>query len=153
MKFIYLLAFIGILNSCNSTKKTNKKAVPFNIESATYQNWYGGREGVRGVTIEISVLNTKKKVSFTTVYYLDKKSTITVKNDNGNYILIGNINTSLIKNRKLASNPQNEYGNKAPIKPKYPNLAKDEAVLEYTINDELFYKKIKLTKKKDLFYQ
>lgn len=144
--------FLTVLMNCNSSKNIPEKQ-PFAIETATYQNWYGGREGVRGVNIKIRMATKQFNVTFLVIYYLNKHSAINTKLLKDRIELTANINTSNRNERILNANPRNEYGNKAPKQLKYPDLKENEAVLEYKLNDKLAFIKITLKKEKDLFYQ
>lgn len=141
-----------VLFSCSTTKSNVQKA-PLKIEKATYQNWYGGLEGVRGVKIEISGKEIVKDCNYETIYYLDKKAKLTINKNESTIKLLGNIDTSYRRNRMLSVNTLHEVNNKPPAKLKYPNLTKEEAIIEYIQNGKLKHFKVELVKKKDLLYQ
>jgi len=151
VKNISTIILIIFLTSCKSKEVTSTK-IPFEITNATYNYWYGGREGVRGIAVKIAGTNLKKKIVFNTLYYKDKKAKIYTEIKENKLLLSANIDTSNRRiDHKNHASPQEEYGNKAPIKPKY-NLKEGEAVIEYTQkNKELFFK-ITLSKKEAVYY-
>lgn len=68
-------------------------------------------------------------------------------------MLTVNINTSSLKqDRIISKNKEDEFGNQVPIKPKYLNLKKSEAVIEYLQDGILKYYKVSLTEKEALYY-
>ena len=151
-KSVILLFVIMGMFSCKSTQSNNNN--PLQIETATYQNWYGGREGSRGIKIEIKGKKLKD-CTFKTIYFSNKQAPIDTKITNENEIyLTANINTAYRKHDRILSSDRNkELKNKVPVKPKYPNLGKEEAVLEYVYKEKLQTIKVTLLKKKDLLYQ
>jgi hypothetical protein len=152
MKFIIpLIVSVFILLSCGSSK-SDKKINHFIVEKATYQNWYGGLKGVRGINIEITGKSISEKAIYQTVFFANKSTKINTAISGNRTILKANINTSTRQNIILSSDRNQEFKNKPPTKPKYPNLSKNEAVIEYTLNGKLNTFKVNLTKKEDLFY-
>ncbi len=148
---IILIVLLYFVYSCNSTKtkQTNKK--PITVENAFFQNWYGGRKGVRGVRIKISGKQLIKDCKYTTIYYLNKTAKLDAKIENEIVSLEANINTSK-RSEMLSVNVYDEYNNKPPTKVKYPNLSSNEAIIEYRINNELRFMKIALTQKESQYY-
>lgn len=151
MNKILIVIVLTSFFACKSTKEQSKKT-PISVETATYQNWYGGRPGVRGVKIKINGILNQKGLVFKTAYYLDKKGEIQTQLEENKLALSKNINTSTRKDILLSSNPNNEFGNKPPIKPKYTNLKENEVIIEYSKNTKIQFFKVVLKKKKDLFY-
>ena len=150
---VFLLFAIIFFTSCNSTK-SKQKEIPFVVQNATYQDWFGGQEGVKGVKIKIVIKSNSKQNNYQTLYYLDKKGKIKSSfNDNNIGVLTVNINTSSLKqDRIISKNKEDEFGNQVPIKPKYLNLKKSEAVIEYLQDGILKYYKVSLTEKEALYY-
>ena len=152
LKIIALLLFVIPFINCKSSKMDKKE--PFTLIKATYQNWYGGRKGIRGIKIEIYGANPQKDISYKNVYFKNKKASIETTLKDKELFLQANINTSTRdKMLNIHGDSQKEYGNKAPIKSKYPNLKENEAIIDYTQNGEDKIFKINLTKTKDLYYQ
>ena len=147
---IYLLFTIILFASCNSTKSSQKE-IPFTIQNATYQNWFGGQEGIKGVKIEIVIKTTSEKISFQTLYYQDKKTTIKSINNTNFITLIADINTSK-EDKIISKSKEEEYGNQAPIKPKYPNLTESETIIEFLQNGTKKHYKVSLSEKEALYY-
>ncbi len=150
--YVLIIVTLVLLTSC-STKKVIHKDTPFTVKEAYFQNWHGGREGARGVKINILAFDLDDKCQLNTVFYLDKQAKLYKKEIDNSIELTANINTALPRDKMLTGNPQHEYGNKAPTKLKYPNLTKTEAVIEYIHKGILKHIKIKLIEKKALFYQ
>jgi len=152
LKIIALLLITVLFTNCKSTQSNSKK--PFTITKATYQNWYGGQEGVRGIKIEIQATVIESNITYNSVYFKNKKGKIKLERcDNHKIHITSNINTGYRKHLKnMHSNHQKEYGNKVPVKNSYPDLKENEAVLKYTQHKEEKTIKIILTKKKDIFY-
>lgn len=127
---------------------------PFILTKATYQNWYGGVKGVKGVKIVISGKNLQKDIVFKTLYYKDKKTNIIVSNKENRLVLNANINTSTREEKLiLHGDSQKEYGNKPPVKSKYPNLKENEVIITYYEKEKELLVRINLKKEVDLFYQ
>jgi hypothetical protein len=151
-KLVILILIATALFSCKSTQSKNK-VNPINIDLATYQNWYGGREGSRGIKIEINGVPVLQNCTYQTIYFKDKKAEIHTTSKDKNIQLTANINTGYKpEDRMLSSDSNQEYKNKPPVKPKYSNLGKDQAVIEYIYKGKLKSFKIILKKKKDLFF-
>lgn len=153
MKNIFIAIIIITVTSCKS-KQTKSNVKPLSIITATYQNWYGGREGVRGIKIVIKGAQNSKNYTYKDLYFQNKKAAINTTTNDKIIELTANINTGYRTNERiLSSNTNKEYKNTPPTKPKYPNLEKDEAVIEYEYQGKLKSFKLLLKKKKDLFYQ
>ena len=151
MKYIIILSSLFIFG-CNSTKLV--KNPPFKILDAYYQNWYGGREGVKGIGIKIKLTNISGNVNFKNLYFKDHKLDLSVNNSGNEILLSANINTGYKpENMQMHSNPKKEYGNTLPQNKKdFPfKLKENEAVIEYAENKKTSFYKIMLNKKKDLF--
>ncbi|MEE9348605.1 MAG: hypothetical protein V3U80_01005 [Flavobacteriaceae bacterium] len=161
MKEIVLVSLIILtLWGCKSKKTTNLSDTktdkiqankPFSYSEATYQYSYGGREGVKGAKIEIKGIKPIDDLVFTTVYFNNKKGKIfTTTKD---FISIkGSIDLSDPRPQRAHVEPIEEYGNSAPVKPKYPHLKDNEAVIKYSIKGEEFHWQVTLIKKEPLFY-
>ena len=153
-KVLFLLLITFEVFSCKS-KQVKTTSNPITINTATYQKWYGGREGSRGIKIEIIGKENLKDCEYKNIYFYNKQAPIYIKNlENDTIELTANINTGYNRHDRILSSDRNkELKNKAPIKPKYPNLGKDEAMIEYLQKGELNSFKITLKQKKDLLYQ
>jgi len=152
MKYLFLILAALSIFACNSTKQ-KENTNPIVIQKAFYQNWYGGREGIHGIKIEVHAKPVAKDCTYQTMYYLGKQAKIITKQEGENIFLRANINTSTRRNRMLSVDRDKEYGNQAPIKLKYPNLTKNEVLIEYLQNDKLKHFKVPLIRKEPLFYQ
>jgi len=146
MKAIYMLVSFFIVFSCST--KPKEKSSPISIEKATYQYWHGGVKGVGGINIAISGKRIMKNCTYTSIYFLGKSSKTTVNIKDENIVITANINR--YKRQNTISSSMQEYGNTSPIKLKYPNLAKNEAVLEYIMDGDLQFIKLSLEKKESM---
>ncbi len=149
--FIILLTF----SECKNAKITLENKHLFKIESATYTNWVGGVKGVKGTTIELLVAN--QEVIIDTLYFRGNKIIPELKKTaNGKLQIVGSIINKEKQILVLHSNPEQEYGNKPPIKSNtnFPfELASDEIIISFIENKTKKYFKIKLTQEKSVFYQ
>lgn len=151
MKHLIVLTFF-FLFGCNSTKFV--KNPPFKILDAYYQNWYGGREGVKGIAVKIKITNTSDNIKFHNMYFKNHKLDVSINNSNNVILISSNINTGYKpEDRQMHINPKEEYQNKLPKKEaKFPfKLKENEAVISYTKNNKLHFYKITLKNKKELY--
>ena len=152
--YSFIIIIIITLFSCKSNQ-TKTIINPITINTATYQNWYGGREGSKGIKIEIIGKETLKVCTYKNIFFANNQAPIYAKTiENDQIILTANINTGYnIEDKVLSSDKNKEFKNKAPIKQKYPNLGKNEAMIEYLQKGKLYFFKVTLQQKKDLLYQ
>ncbi len=149
--------FLGVfIIGCKSnkiSKEDEKEGTPFSITKATYQNWYGGIQDEKGTIIVITGKDLRTDVVLKTLYYKGKKSNIIPKFKRENFVLKIDINTSKRdRNFVMDGDTQKEYGNKPPVKKKYPNLKENEALISFIESNREYEFLVKLTKEKDLFY-
>jgi len=153
MKNLIVLLFVLTIISCKTTQENSSKT-PFVVKTASYQNWYGGREGSRGIKIEIKGEKVLNNCTYKTIYFFKKEAELNTIVIDNTIELKANINTGFRRHKKVLSSDRNkEFNNKAPIKSKYPNIGEEEAVIEYLYKGKLKTLKLILNKKKDLFYQ
>lgn len=145
---LFFIAFFSLF-SCNSSKKINQvSSTCDNIKDAYFQHWIGGQEQTgSGTNIHITFsesINDKKLIR---IYFQNKVAEPHIIDDFTIVALFSTKNPDLI----LENSPKDEYGNQAPIMVKnFPNLAENEAVLEYLINDKSVFCKISNLKEKEL---
>lgn len=137
---------------CASNKPFKlQKTTPFNINEAVSQQYLGGRQGNKGEKITISI-SGDSDIILNNLFY--KNSILKLqKNENGDYTT--KLVTSTGKHHIMHENPQEEYGNKAPvIDDNIPfKLTEKEAVISYLKDGTTFYYKIdNLTKGKLIIY-
>ncbi len=153
MKYIIFTLLLVVISSCKSTEKTSTTNLPFTITNATYQNWYGGQEGVHGITIRINGIDFDKNTSYQNIYFQNNKAPLITNFKGLKLFLEANINTSTRKeNLVIHGNVQKEYGNKAPVKKEHPMLKKGEAILYFTKNNQKLSSKIELNRKETIYY-
>ena len=151
MKTILSLTFSLLLFSCHATKFVKKP--PFKIIDAKYQNWYGGREGVRGISVKILVQEIPEDLTFKNIYFKGKKLKVFVSDVENLKLLSANINTGYRpETLNMHVNPKKEYGNTLPQDKKdFPfALKENEAVISYLKSNKEYFYKVILKKEKDL---
>ncbi|HFS68024.1 MAG TPA: hypothetical protein ENK67_07420 [Flavobacteriia bacterium] len=152
MKLILSTIITIFLFSCNTVKFV--KTPPFYIEDAKYQYWFGGREGVRGISVKILLKDIDKKVQFENLYFRNKKLKVSLSKKNNLKLLSANINTSTTnQGLKMHVDAKKEYGNTLLKTDKeFPfTLKENEAVIEYKKENKEYFYKVKLQKEKDLY--
>ena len=149
---VILIAFITIfLTNCKSSQFDAKP--PFNVSSATYNNWVGGQEGVSGIHLVFN-LNSKQTIKFQKVYFNKREAILEAKEKEGKTTLIGNISTSTIGNSNLVMDvdPKKEINNEIP-ETNFPfDLKENEAVLSYLEKGVTKFYKVKNIKKTNTGY-
>ena len=160
-KFYQLLlftTFIFGLSNCNTTKQEVyqlQKEAPFKIEKATYQEWVAGvRGGGGGISISLTINNfDASKITMDSIYFRNYKEALSKSGVN----YIANFKTAINKQDDiiLHKNPQNEYGNQAPVlKNNTPfNLSKNEAVISFKEKNKIKFIKINLVQIASPLYQ
>lgn len=136
---------------CASNKPFKlQKTAPFAIKQAVSQNYLGGRQGNKGEKITITISDSD--IVLDSLFYKNRKLKLQ-RNAEGNYTCKLSFSTG--KQHTMHENPQEEYGNKAPVMDdKIPfTLTGNEAVVSYVKDDTTFYYKIdSLTKGKVIIY-
>lgn len=144
---VYLLMLIGFM-TCKSAKLEENP--PFQINGATYNNWFGGQQGVSGMKVIISY-SSENPVTFKKILFQNKEATLETKEQEGKKYLIGFFDTSTRKGGDLImdKDPKKEMQNKTPKKP-YPfELKENEAVISYMDGETLKFVKVEKIKKTD----
>jgi hypothetical protein len=151
MKLIFAITSL-FLFSCNTTKFV--KNPPFKIIDATYQNWYGGREGVKGISVKILLKNIDKDITFDTIYFKKHALRTLITEVENAKLLSANINTGYKPEKiQMHANPKKEYGNSLPDSKKDTpfNLKENETVISFTKSNKTRFYKLQLKKEKDLY--
>jgi len=150
MKTILSLTLSIFLFSCHATKFV--KTPPFKIVEAKYQYWYGGREGVKGISVKVLIQDIDKDIAFKNIFFKNKKLDVFVSDIENLKLLSANINTGT-RNMQMHINPKKEYGNTLPETDKdFPfDLKENEAVISYLKANKDYFYKITLKKDKDLY--
>ena len=152
MKYLFSLTFSILLFSCTTTKMV--KNPPFTIIDANYQNWFGGRQGIKGISIKIVVKDISDNITFTNIYFKNEKLPVFVTTIGKGKLLSANINTGKLQTSLIMhENSVKEYGNTLPKnKNDFPfTLKENEAVISYTKGNKEYFYKLTLQKEKDLF--
>jgi hypothetical protein len=151
MKILSILAIIFGFSQCGSLKLEENP--PFTINSATYINWSGGQQGVKGMNLKIEYSSTSK-IDFQNVYFADNVAKLEDKSFKKSKIVVGFFSSNEKRDIVLDSNTKKEMNNTLPDNSKIPfELKENEAVITYKINDKIKYFKIDDVKKgKPVFY-
>ena len=153
MKYLSILMCVILFSQCRSVKFDN--TAPFEITSATYQNWLGGQPGVSGTKVKI-IYKANKTIQFDSIYFSNKVAKLEAKDANRNTVVFGYFKTSSFKNDLiLDDNPIKELNNPIPGIRKIPfELKENQAVISYIIKGKIKYYKIQnLIKEKTLTFQ
>ena len=151
---IYLFFFALFLNFTNCKTQNIQKEVPFSIIEKSYFKWAGGKKGNQGNTIKIVGNSETTILGFSNIYFQNYKYKVIPEFRGSTFTLIGN-RSSYKKDMNMSGNSTEEYGNTPPkIDKDFPfELQKDEAVIEYSINGQVYFHKIKGVKQlKTIYY-
>lgn len=152
MKFLNYVLLIGsvlFFSACNSLKLSMN--APFTISNASYQNWVGGQPGVSGTNISLEIEN-EEQVTFSNIYFRNSIVVPRITTQNGQKVLIANINTS--KGQPIKELNPDKVNIKQPEKVDMPfQLSSNELVIGYSFKGKKYYFKVdKLKKKSPIFY-
>lgn len=153
-----LIITVSSLTQCKSQDNLLQKKTPFNITEKTYQYWIGGKEGSSGTNLVIKGDYDLSPLHFDTVFFQNREEKITAEFNSNQFqifLRIASIDDPEKKNLIMSKNPEDEYGNKIPVKTKnIPfDLKEDEAVLLYNVNGkEYYYKVIGIKKLETIIY-
>lgn len=132
---------------CNATKEATQGKHPFKVTKATYNTWVGGRPGVKGININITIDNSE--IELDTVFFRNMKTKLKRDVNSTPSIFIG---VFALQNTKkdyiLHEDPVKEYGNTPPnISLNIPfELKNNEAVISYFYKGNTKYYKIENVK-------
>ena len=144
--FIVFIFSIVLANSCKSVEFQKKP--PFEIQSALYTNWTGGRPGVSGINLLIHY-KTDQEVVFDSIYFQSKAGHLEEYIKDGKDYLIGRISTSKPNDISVLQDKEEQPEEKIPFE-----LNDNEAVLVYRYQTKTFYYKLSsVEKSEDLFFQ
>ena len=153
------LSLITLIMFTQCASSQFDKKPPFTVDNAKHQKWIGGKPGSNGTLVNIELTETvSNNISFDSIYFNGEAVRVSVNSLNGKTTISGRFSTNSYKDRPLIidSDPKKEFGNKAPILPqKIPfELAKNECVISYTINNKKHYYKLgELKKGKMIIHQ
>lgn len=145
MKIIITFILIGIV-SCSNSKDLELQKASDTIDAVYFQKWIAGvRGGGSGVNFYVNLKAPLQKDVILEKVQFESYEALFVKISDTSYVAYiktdGNQNDMV-----LDSNPEKEYGNKAPIEKLKPN----EANLFFTKNGEEFIKNIQNVKEKPM---
>lgn len=149
MKLAFSFIIIAIL-SCSSQKETYK-TLPYEVESAYFQQWIGGQEQTgSGVNLHLKLKEAlPENATLTKVYFQNKEGVFEKENETA---FIARFYTKpQDKALILHEDSAKEYGNKAPemIDRRF-QLQNNEAMLEFHIGNKINYYKLVDIKQKEL---
>jgi hypothetical protein len=149
-KLASILILVIILLSfsfCSATKNNIKNEItdnhPFKVTKATYNTWVGGKPGINGFNISITIDNPEIKLD--SVFFRNMKTELKQDINAGTHNFVGVF--TILKAQhdyNLDKDPLKEYGNQAPnVSLKIPfELKKNEAVVSYLYEGNTHYYKI-----------
>ena len=151
---IYFIFFTLFLNFTSCKTQNIQKEAPFNIIEKSYFKWAGGKKGNQGTTIKIVGEFETSSLDFSAVYFQNYHFKVVPEFRGSTFTLIGN-RSSYKKDMNMSGNATEEYGNTPPkIDEDFPfDLQKDEAVIEYSINGQVYFSKVEGIKQlKTVYY-
>lgn len=151
----FLILCIG-LTSCSSQKKLQTE-VPFEIGTASVQEWLGGKEeSGTGYLVSVPVFAITKDVNFQEMYYQGQIAQVTTEtNSDGITVKANFVHASHKPDLIMHADPKKEVGNQPPSLQEDPNmefpfeLEPQEAVLSYIVKNRIKYVKISGIKEKE----
>jgi len=134
---------VGSLINCSSIKESLNEKQPFEISSATYNNWHSSQPSVRG--IDVTVVIDNPKVTLDSIYFRNMKTVFEKSVQSKEEKYISHFTYPNKKNEViLHGNPEKEFGNEVPdISKQIPyDLKSNEAVITYIYKGTKHYSKI-----------
>ncbi len=149
----HIVFFTLLLNFTNCKTQSIQQEAPFTLVEKSYFKWAGGKKGDQGTTIKIVGNFETTSLGFSSIYFQNYKFKVIPEIKANTFTLIGN-RSSLKEDINMSGNALDEYGNKPPkLDEKIPfDLQKDEAVIEYSINGQIYFHKIKGVKQLETVY-
>ena len=135
-KLLSIFTIIFSFSQCASLQLENNS--PFKVITASFINWSGGQQGVKGMNVEIHY-SSNKTIEFDKIYFEDKVANLEVKPSSKNKLVVGFFSD----NSEFLDTDKKEFF----------NLNKKEAIISYKEDNKLKYYKIKEVKQgKQVFY-
>lgn len=149
MKLVFSFIIFAVV-SCSSQKE-NYKTLPYEVESAYFQQWIGGQEQTgSGVNLHLKLKEAlPENATLTKVYFQNKEGVFEKENETA---FIARFYTKpQDKALILHEDSTKEYGNKAPemIDRRF-QLQNNEAMLEFHNGNKINYYKLVDIKQKEL---
>lgn len=150
------ILILALFTNCASSQFDKKP--PFTIKKAMYQEWIGGKPGSKGTMVTIEFANkVGSDITFDSIYFNNKSAKISVESFNEKTVLSGTFSDTKFTDKMIImdKDPKKEFGNEAPkpIKNIPFELAKNECVISYSVNNKNRYFKLeKLQKSKTIIY-
>lgn len=148
---LVILTFImGSFSQCSSAQKLQKEA-PTTFGEVYFQKWVSGMaQGPSGINIFIEIKYAN--VQLDSVYFRGKGTKLDMVNSN-KFLYVGKFvsKSTEIRDVIMHGDATQEFGNKAPeIPAKLPfELAPDECVISYSVNNKTKYFKLTDIKEKE----
>jgi len=148
LKFILVFTVTSTLFFCCGASKDKpmhkfQKNPPFKIVNAVVTNWVGGKPGVRGLKVAISIDN--KNIKLDSLYFRNRKTALKLLANSNPSMYIGVFITSKgINDYILHKDVTKEFGNTPRLfQEKIPfNLKNNEAVVSYQFQTKNYFYKI-----------
>ena len=149
----YIVLFALLLNFTNCKTQSIQQEAPFTIIEKSYFKWAGGKKGDQGTTIKLVGNFETTNLGFSNIYFQNYKYKVIPELRGNTFTLIGN-RSSLKKDMNMSGNAIDEYGNTPPeLDKEIPfDLQKDEAVIEYSINGQVYFHKVAGVKQLETVY-
>jgi len=155
--FIIPISAIVIMSFSQCSSAQFDKKAPVTITNAFYNNWVGGRPGVKGILITIKAKTPETDIIFDSIFYNNKRVKLESQLQKNELILTGNF---AIRSKRdhiiMHADPKEEFGNRPPntsAKISF-ELHDNEAVISYFIKSKKrFYKLSNIKKAKTVYYQ
>jgi hypothetical protein len=157
LKIICLLVLTISFAQCKTVKLVQNP--PFTITGATYNNWVGGQPGIKGTNLVIAIEN-KLNTTIKSIYFRNKKNTVSIENRKGKEYLVVNINTSSVivgVKKDIVKAKGVKTTKTTPLKVNSPTipfkLDTNQAVIKFMVGKKTFYYKVSNIKKTEtVFY-
>jgi hypothetical protein len=145
-KFAQIFAIILLplsLTFCGSTKKmTNVKLQdkpPFEIITATFNTWVGGKPNSKGYSVYVSINNPE--IQLDSIYFRNLKSVFNLETVKSKKVFVSSFVIPKQHDYNLDIDPKKEFGNKPPeVSIKFPfKLKENQAAVSYLFNNKTHY--------------
>lgn len=155
--FIIFLSLLAMTLFTNCSAAQLEKKAPATINNAFFQNWVGGRPGVKGTLVQIEISpNAKQEIVYDSIYFRGQVQVLKSKINQGKIILSANFRAPLTEDRNIImdSDSSEEMQNKTKGNlPTIPfELTDNECVISYLIKNKRAYFKLPTLKKEKTLY-
>jgi len=152
-KSIVFILLLSLSVGCKT--QSGQESAPFSVDEKTYFDWVGGKQGTKGVTIQITGSFQTTNLSFSKIFFQGHEYEVVPQFMGSTFILESTYTTFSGGDRQMSNAPGGEYGNPVPrVKSGIPfELEDDEAVILYSVNGREAFYKVTDIKKLDTVYR